>query len=72
LLEGVVRKTGVPDLDTSERSQLYRSLLNQTNTLQPAVMRVMYAERYGDTGVREAAVADAHEQSLERPPFAAA
>jgi glutathione S-transferase len=52
----------VPDSGSAERSQLYRSLLNQTNSLQPALMHVMYPERFGDTGVREAAVADAQEQ----------
>jgi glutathione S-transferase len=52
----------VPDVGTAERTELYRSLLNQTNTLQPALMRVMYPERYGEAGVREAAVADAQEQ----------
>lgn len=52
----------VPGVGTTERSQLYRSLLNQTNTLQPALMHVMYPERFGDTGVREAATADAEEQ----------
>jgi glutathione S-transferase len=52
----------VPPVGTPERSELYRSLLNLTNTLQPALMRVMYPERFGDTGVREAAAADAHEQ----------
>jgi glutathione S-transferase len=52
----------IPALGTAARSEFYRSLLNQTNTLQPALMRVMYPERYGDTGVREAAVADADEQ----------
>jgi glutathione S-transferase len=52
----------VPDVGTAERSELYRSLLNQTNTLQPALMRVMYPERYGEAGVREAAAADAQEQ----------
>jgi glutathione S-transferase len=52
----------VPELGTAERTELYRSLLNQTNTLQPALMHVMYPERYGEAGVREAAAADAHEQ----------
>jgi glutathione S-transferase len=52
----------VPPVGTTERSELYRSLLNLTNTLQPALMRVMYPERFGDTGVREAATPDAHEQ----------
>jgi glutathione S-transferase len=52
----------VPDIGTVERTELYRSLLNQTNTLQPTLMRVMYPERFGDTGVHEAATADAHEQ----------
>jgi glutathione S-transferase len=52
----------IPDVGTAERTELYRSLLNQTNTLQPALMRVMYPERYGEVGVREAAVADAQEQ----------
>jgi glutathione S-transferase len=52
----------IPDVGTVERTELYRSLLNQTNTLQPALMRVMYPERYGEAGVREAAVADAQEQ----------
>jgi glutathione S-transferase len=52
----------VPDIGTVKRTELYRSLLNQTNTLQPTLMRVMYPERFGDTGVRETATADAHEQ----------
>jgi glutathione S-transferase len=52
----------IPDVGTAERTELYRSLLNQTNTLQPALKRVMYPERYGEAGVREAAVADAQEQ----------
>lgn len=52
----------VPDVGTTERSDLYRSLLNQTNTLQPTLMRLLYPERYGVTGVREAAAADAEEQ----------
>jgi glutathione S-transferase len=52
----------LPDVGTPDRSELYRSLLNQTNTLQPALMRFMYPERYGDAGVREAAASDAQEQ----------
>lgn len=52
----------VPEVGTAERPELYRSLINQTNTLQPALMRLMYPERYGGTGVREAAAAEAHEQ----------
>ncbi len=52
----------VPAVGTRERSDLYRSLLNQTNTLQPTLVRVIYPERYGDTGVREAAASDAQEQ----------
>ena len=52
----------VPPLGTTERSELYRSLLNLTNTLQPTLMRVMYPARYGGAGVAASAAADAHEQ----------
>jgi glutathione S-transferase len=55
----------VPALGTTERSELYRWLVYQTNTLQPALMRMIYPERYGDAGVRAAAATEARE-SFER------
>jgi glutathione S-transferase len=49
----------VPAAGTRERSELYRWLVLLTNTLQPALMRVMYPTRFGTAGVVEAASADA-------------
>jgi len=50
----------VPEVGTRERSELYRWLLLLTNTLQPTLMRVIYPARFGESGVLEAASADAH------------
>lgn len=50
-----------PPLGTRERSELYRWLLHLTNTLQPTLLRVLYPERYGTAGVREAATSAAYE-----------
>lgn len=50
-----------PPLRTPERSELYRWLLHLTNTLQPTLLHVLYPERYGTAGVREAATSAAYE-----------
>ena len=50
----------LPALGTRERSEVYRSLIFLTNTLQPVLLHVLYPERYGTEGVREIAVAAAH------------
>lgn len=50
----------VPGIGTRERSELYRWLVLLTNTLQPALMRLMYPARFGTAGVVEAASTDAH------------
>jgi glutathione S-transferase len=50
-----------PPVGSDARSELYVALIHLTNTLQPALMRVIYPERYGTTGVREAAAAEAQE-----------
>jgi glutathione S-transferase len=47
-------------LAPSDRAQFYRWLVFMTNTLQTALLRDFYPERYGSTGVRETAVAEAH------------
>jgi glutathione S-transferase len=51
-----------PEVGTDERAELYRRLFNLTNTLQPTLMRLLYPERFGDSGVRAIAEAEAHEQ----------
>jgi len=51
-----------PAVGTSERAEFYSWLTHLTNTLQPTLMRVIYPERYGQTGVREAATSQAHAQ----------
>jgi glutathione S-transferase len=43
------------------RAELYRWLIFMTNTVQTALMRFIYPERYGREGVREAAVAELRE-----------
>jgi glutathione S-transferase len=48
----------VPEVGTNERSELYRWLILLTNTVQPALMRLMYPARFGEAGVVEAASAD--------------
>lgn len=47
-----------PPVGTPARSELYRRLMHHTNTLQPALMRLIYPERFGTEGVREAAAAE--------------
>ena len=42
-----------------DRAQYYRWLVFLTNTLQTALLRVFYPERYGDESVRELAAAEA-------------
>jgi glutathione S-transferase len=44
------------------RAELYRWLIFMTNTVQAALMRVIYPERYGDDGVREAAAAELRQE----------
>jgi glutathione S-transferase len=48
----------VPPPATRERSEVYRWLLWLTNTVQPALLRHFYPERYGTAGVEESANAD--------------
>ena len=48
-----------PPLGTRERAELYRRLMHLTNTMQPAMMRYFYPERYGPEGVEELAAAEA-------------
>jgi glutathione S-transferase len=43
----------------AERAQFYRWLIFMTNTLQTALLRFLYPERYGSEGVGEIAAADA-------------
>lgn len=50
----------LPELGTTERSEVYRSLIFLTNTLQPVLLHMFYPDRYGTEGVREIAVAAAH------------
>ena len=50
-----------PPPGTRERSELYRWLMYLTNTVQPAVLRHFYPQRYGTEGVKEAADAELHE-----------
>ena len=52
----------VPALGTLERSEVYRSLVYQTNTLQTALLHVMYPERYGSAGVGELAATSVAQQ----------
>jgi glutathione S-transferase len=49
-----------PPLGRHERSDLYRRLIHQTNTLQPALMRLMYPDRYGTAGIHDTAAAELH------------
>ena len=51
-----------------DRAQFYRWLIFMTNSVQTAMLRVLYPERYGDEGVRELAAAEAarHFDLLER------
>ena len=51
-----------------DRAQLYRWLVFMTNTLQTALLRFFYPERYGDETVRELAAAEAgrHFDLLDR------
>ncbi len=51
-----------PAVGTPERAEFYFWLIDLTSNLQPALMRVIYPERYGQTGVREAAAAQAAAQ----------
>lgn len=44
-----------------ERAELYRWLVFMTNTVQTALMRFIYPERYGGDGVRDAAAAELRE-----------
>jgi glutathione S-transferase len=48
----------VPRLGTPQRADLYRWLLWLTNTVQPALLRHFYPERYGGEGVEAAANAE--------------
>ena len=41
-----------------DRTEFYRWLVFLTNTLQTALLRYMYPERYGSAGVRDAAAAE--------------
>lgn len=45
----------VPGAGTRERSEHDRWLIYLTNTLQPTLMRVIYPDRFGTSGVAEAA-----------------
>ena len=47
-----------PPVGTADRAELYRWLLWLTNTVQPALLRHFYPERYGSDGVEEAANAE--------------
>jgi glutathione S-transferase len=51
-----------PAVGTAARAEFYYWLIHLTNTLQPTLMRVIYPERYGRTGIREAATSQAHAQ----------
>lgn len=51
-----------PPVGSRERAEFYCWLISLTNTLQPTLMRVIYPERYGQTGVREAAASQAQSQ----------
>lgn len=46
-------------LAPADRAQLYRRLVFMTNTLQTAMLRFFYPERYGDGSVGELGAADA-------------
>jgi glutathione S-transferase len=48
----------LPRLGTRERSEVYRWLVWQTNTVQVAQMRHFYPERYGTAGVKSTADAE--------------
>ena len=49
-------------LAPDDRAQFYRSLVFLTNTVQTAMMRFFYPERYGGAGVGELAAAEAHRE----------
>jgi glutathione S-transferase len=51
----------LPPLGTRERAEAYRWLAFLTNTVQTALLRHFYPERYGTAGVKEAADAELHE-----------
>ena len=55
-------------LAPDDRAQYYRWLVFLTNTLQTAMLRFFYPERYGDAGVQELAAAEAggHFDLLDR------
>jgi glutathione S-transferase len=52
----------VPPVGTPERAKLYCWLIHLTNTVQPTLMHVIYPQRFGRTGVREAAASQAQSQ----------
>ena len=49
-------------LAPADRARFYPRLVFLTNTLQPAMMRFFYPERYGSAGVAEAAAAEARRE----------
>jgi glutathione S-transferase len=51
-----------PTVGSPDRAEFYYWLIHLTSNLQPALMRVIYPELYGQTGVREAAAAQADAQ----------
>ena len=55
-------------LAPQDRAQFYRWLVFLTNSVQTAMLRVLYPERYGGDGVRELAAAEAgrHFELLDR------
>lgn len=50
----------LPALGTRARSECYRLLVHLTNTVQPALLRLIYPRRYGAEGVRGRAAAELH------------
>ncbi len=50
----------LPEHPSADRSLCYRALMHLTNTVQPALMRMYYPERFGTSGVLEAAVVELH------------
>lgn len=62
LADGFASARLAPPVGSPERAEFYSWLIYLTNTLQPTLMRVIYPERYGQTGVREAAASQAQSQ----------
>lgn len=56
LLHLADRYPGARLAPAGDRAHYYRWLVFLTNTVQPALMRFFYPERYGDAGVEEKAV----------------